>query len=68
MSRINNVPKIGAGTCILVESVDFATKLGSVLPVVGGHVTGNGHCSMDTTSANQDGSGSSSLKIQSAKA
>lgn len=73
MSRINNVPKVGAGTCILVESVDFSTKLAphsSAPGALGGHpvAPGNGHCSMDTTSANPDGSASSNLKIQSAKA
>jgi len=66
MSRINNVPKVGGGTCILVESVDFATKLASSTSAVGS-LPGHGHCSMDT-SANPDGSPSSNIKIQSAKA
>jgi len=66
MSRINNVPKAGGGTCILVESVDFSTKFVSSASVATS-LPGNGHCSMDT-SANTDGSAASNIKIQSAKA
>lgn len=57
MSRINNVPKTPGGTCILVESVPFATKL----TAANGHT--NGHCSFDEGTSN-----SSAAKIQSAKA
>ena len=56
MSRINNIPKVG--TCILVESMPFVTKL-SANNLGGENV--NGHCNF------QDSVDSSS-KIQSAKA
>jgi len=78
MSRINNVPKMGTGTCILVEKVEFATKVAggasttglSPSPLVGSvqSAAGNGHCSMDT-SATPDGNAASNINsIQSAKA
>lgn len=73
MSRITNVPKDEKGnpkgTCILVESVDFVTKLASSASNnVAGSLPANGHCSMDTATSNVDGSASSNIKIQSAKA
>merc|ERR1711899_92581 len=70
MSRINNVPKMGTGTCILVEKVEFATKVAggasttglSPSPLVGSvqSAAGNGHCSMDP-SATPDGNAASNI-------
>ena len=73
MSRISNVPKMGTGTCILVEKVEFATKLAAASTTASAIVgsvqpAGNGHCSMDT-SATPDGNAAPNMNpIQSAKA
>ena len=69
MSRINDVPRDAKGnpkgTCILVESVDFATKsASSASSNVVGSLPANGHCSMDTRTSNVDGSASSNIKIK----
>ena len=67
MSRINNVPKVG--TCILVESVPFTTKLASAPTPNEGT---NGHCKILDSSVTNHSVGESNcsgkLQIQTAKA